>query len=223
MLSHKDIWAAIDALAKQSGLSPSGLARRAGLDPTTFNLSKRLSPNGRPRWPSTESLAKILDATGTSIQTMAYLLEKQPELEGSHAITLGESSPPLSPTIPRLRMDASDLSAHFDKLGKPIGKDWEEIPFPLKDAPHSYALEVIGDALSPFYRDRDTLIVSLNAPIRKGDKIIMGTPTGDLKIQVMHRRNTQTIEISHLDMTNKKTINIMSEVEWIARITWATQ
>ncbi|HOV05280.1 MAG TPA: helix-turn-helix transcriptional regulator, partial [Kaistiaceae bacterium] len=30
MLSHAQVWAAIDALAERYGLSPSGLARRAG-------------------------------------------------------------------------------------------------------------------------------------------------------------------------------------------------
>ena len=64
MLSHSRIWAAIDPLAARHGMTPSGLARRAGLDATTFNRSKRVTGDGRQRWPSTESIAKILDATG---------------------------------------------------------------------------------------------------------------------------------------------------------------
>ena len=67
MFSHDRIWAAIDALAERNRLSPSGLARRAGLDPTSFNKSKRQGVDGRQRWPSTESIAKVLDATGASI------------------------------------------------------------------------------------------------------------------------------------------------------------
>jgi phage repressor protein C with HTH and peptisase S24 domain len=65
-LSHSHIWAAIDALANRLSTTPSGLARMAGLDPTSFNKSKRASPENppRPRWPSTESLAKLLEATG---------------------------------------------------------------------------------------------------------------------------------------------------------------
>ncbi len=64
MLSHDQIWGAIDALAERYRMSPSGLAKRAGLDPTTFNRSKRVGADGRERWPSTESLAKVLAATG---------------------------------------------------------------------------------------------------------------------------------------------------------------
>ena len=48
--------------------SASGLAKRAGLDPTSFNKSKRVTGEGRPRWPSTESLAKVLEATGASLR-----------------------------------------------------------------------------------------------------------------------------------------------------------
>ena len=66
MLSHASIWDAIDALATRKGLSASGLARAAGLDPTIFNPSKRIGTNGKPRWPSTESLAKVLNATDTA-------------------------------------------------------------------------------------------------------------------------------------------------------------
>ena len=65
-MKHDDIWRALDTLAAENGLSASGLARRAGLDPTTFNPSKRRMQDGRARWPSTESVAKVLDATGAS-------------------------------------------------------------------------------------------------------------------------------------------------------------
>ena len=75
MLSHDKVWAAIDALAARNALSASGLAKRAGLDSTAFNKSKRQSADGRPRWPSTESLAKILDATGASIDDLLGLLK----------------------------------------------------------------------------------------------------------------------------------------------------
>ena len=67
MLRHTDIWRAVDELAARYKLSPSGLAKKAGLDPTTFNKSKRQGPDGRLRWPSTESVSKILKATGASL------------------------------------------------------------------------------------------------------------------------------------------------------------
>ena len=76
-LSHPQLWAAIDGLARREGLSASGLARRAGLDATSFNPSKRFGPGEppRPRWPSTESLTRILEATGVSLGAFAALAD----------------------------------------------------------------------------------------------------------------------------------------------------
>ena len=67
MFTHSEIWNAVDRLAQDNGYSPSGLAKKAGLDPTTFNKSKRVSPDGKPRWPSTESISKILTVTNTKL------------------------------------------------------------------------------------------------------------------------------------------------------------
>ncbi len=75
MLTHGQIWFAVDALASRFELSPSGLAKKAGLDPTSFNKSKRKTSDGRERWPSTESLAKILAATETTLQDFVNLVE----------------------------------------------------------------------------------------------------------------------------------------------------
>ncbi len=73
-LKHEDIWAGIDRLASAFGYSPSGLAKKAGLDPTSFNKSKRTSPDGKPRWPSTESLSKVLAATDATMSDFIELL-----------------------------------------------------------------------------------------------------------------------------------------------------
>ncbi len=67
-MNHYQIWHAIELFAQDHGMSCSGLAKRSGLDPTTFNKSKRASVFGQPRWPSTETIAKILKATNSSPQ-----------------------------------------------------------------------------------------------------------------------------------------------------------
>ncbi len=77
MLTHERIWLAIDRLAKAFGYSPSGLAKQAGLDPTSFNKSKRLSPDGKPRWPSTESIAKILAVTDSTMREFISLIDDE--------------------------------------------------------------------------------------------------------------------------------------------------
>src|SRR5258707_8261463 len=74
VLTHLQVWTALDRLAERAGFSPSGLAKRAGLDPTTFNKSKRITGDGRERWPSTESVSKALAATNSSIDTFVQLI-----------------------------------------------------------------------------------------------------------------------------------------------------
>ncbi len=73
-MNHEQIWVAIDKLAEMKHVSVSRLARDAGLDPTSFNKSKRVNFCGKKRWPTTESLAKVLDATGVDIMTFAKLV-----------------------------------------------------------------------------------------------------------------------------------------------------
>ena len=68
IMTHEDIWQAIDKFAFQRNMSCSGLAKFSGLDPTTFNKSKRWSKYGQPRWPSTSSIAKILNSTGKTLE-----------------------------------------------------------------------------------------------------------------------------------------------------------
>ena len=75
-LHSEHMWAALDLLAEEQGLSASGLAIVAGLDPTAFNRSKRERRNGRPRWPSTETIAKVLLATNVSFSVFARLVEQ---------------------------------------------------------------------------------------------------------------------------------------------------
>lgn len=75
MFTHAQIWQGLDRLAAAKGYSPSGLAKQSGLDPTSFNKSKRISPEGKPRWPSTESLAKVLAVTDATMSDFIALIE----------------------------------------------------------------------------------------------------------------------------------------------------
>ncbi len=78
-MTHDDIWAAIDNLAKKLGKSCSGLAKNCGLDSTTFNPSKRHDKYGKPRWPSSQTLSKVLHTTGISEAEFFSLGHTEPE------------------------------------------------------------------------------------------------------------------------------------------------
>src|SRR4051794_41908507 len=117
MLTHAQIWTALDRLAAVAGLSPSGLAKKSGLDPTTFNKSKRVTPDGRARWPSTESVAKALTATGTPIDTFVQLIEET-----------GRST--VTKTMPLIALAQAGEKGSFTPPAFPTGLGWGETPFP---------------------------------------------------------------------------------------------
>src|SRR6185369_1934426 len=136
-LTHSQIWAALDRLAARSKLSPSGLAKKSGLDPTTFNKSKRITPDGRARWPSTESIAKALSATGASVESFVSLI--------------GESNGSAQ-AVPLIGFAEAGAGGYFDDGGFPVGKGWDEIAFPAVTDEHAYALEISGESMQPTYR-----------------------------------------------------------------------
>ena len=208
MLTHADIWNAVDRLAARAGLSASGLARKAGLDPTTFNRSKRVTPQGRPRWPSTESVAKSLQATGATIDLFVSLITER----GGAA----------TQTIPLIGL-AEAAGNYFDDGGLPNGKGWDEIAFPAVNDEHVYALEVAGDAMLPAYRDGTAIVVSPAAAIRRGDRVVVKMRDGEVMAKELKRRTAKSIELRSLNPPHAERTLAVDEVRWIARIMWASQ
>jgi phage repressor protein C with HTH and peptisase S24 domain len=209
MLTHNQIWNALDRLAARAKLTPSGLAKKAGLDPTTFNKSKRITLEGRPRWPSTESVAKALQATGTKVDIFIGLLTDS----GKTAIS----------NVPLIGFAEAGAGGHFDDGGFPVGKGWEEMAFPSVTDEHAYALEISGDSMKPAYRDGDIIIVSPAAPVRKGDRVVIKTKDGEVMVKELRRKNSKNIELKSLNTEHRDRTLSMSDVLWIARIMWASQ
>lgn len=219
MFSHDKIWEAIDSLATRHDLTASGLARKAGLDPTSFNKSKRSSADGRQRWPSTESIHKILEATGSSLDEFMALIK----LRGNG---MPEGAfPPQSSTIPLLGFAQAGAGGFFDDGGFPAGQGWDVVEFPVSPAQKSgvYALEVQGDSMMPLYRDGDVLIVEPGAQVRRNDRIVVRTREGEVMAKVLIRQTPKSIELMSLNPEHPGRTIEMSDVDWIARIIWASQ
>src|SRR6266404_657334 len=176
MLTHGQIWTALDQLAERAGLSPSGLAKRSGLDPTTFNKSKRITADGRERWPSTESVAKALAATNSSIDTFVQLIG-----DGARG---GQS-------VPLLGFAQAGNGGYFDDSGFPAGKGWD--------------------------------VVAPGTPIRRGDRVVVKTSGGEVMVKEMKRRTAKTLELQSLNPNHADRTLAADDVEWIARIVWASQ
>jgi phage repressor protein C with HTH and peptisase S24 domain len=210
MLTHAQIWTALDRLAALAGLSPSGLAKKSGLDPTTFNKSKRITRDGRTRWPSTESVAKALDATGTAIDTFVQLIE-----------ATGRSAN--RKTIPLLGLAQAGRDGYFDSTGLPTGNGWEEIRFPALNDEHAYALEISGDAMAPAYPEGTVIIVSPAASIRRGDRVVIKTKDNEVMMQELRRRTGKTIELCAINLPRPERSLPARDVLWMARAIWASQ
>jgi len=210
MLTHAQVWSAIDRLAARAGLSASGLARRAGLDPTTFNKSKRITASGRARWPSTESISKALAATGTGIEVFVSLIQGA----GAARPTRG---------VPLLGFAEAGDGGYFDDGGFPAGTGWDEIAFPAVDDEHAYALEISGQSMEPAYRDGDVILVSPAAPIRRGDRVVVKTKGGEVMAKELKRSTAKAIELKSLNAQHPDRTVAMTDVQWIARILWASQ
>ncbi|PWE18861.1 DNA-binding protein [Marinicauda salina] len=206
MLTHAQIWRGVDRLAQRAGLSASGLARKAGLDATTFNPSKRRSETGKPRWPSTESLAKALDAAGASFEDFA-------------ALATGATGR----SVPLIGLAQAGEAGFFDDAGFPVGAGWEEVRFPGVADEHAYALEITGDSMAPVYRPGDRIVVSPGSMPRRGDRVVAKTRDGEVMAKELGRTTAKTAELISLNPDYETRVLDLAEIEWMARIVWASQ
>ncbi len=207
-IRHEDLWRALDTLAAENGMTPSGLARAAGLDATTFNRSKRRGSDGRPRWPSTESLSLVLAATGASLEGFTALV--------SGARTLSHSRRERSLRVTGVRHAAP--RDRFDGAGAPIGREWERREAPLLAEPSDYGLRIETEDFEPVLCRGDLLMVSPEAPIRTGDRVVVCLG-GDVRLARLRGRSPTQITYEELGQPGWRSAE-MGDVPWMHRISW---
>ncbi|HPD83088.1 MAG: helix-turn-helix transcriptional regulator [Alphaproteobacteria bacterium] len=214
MLTHEKIWRAIDRLATTFGYSPSGLAKKAGLDSTSFNKSKRNGPDGKPRWPSTESISRILAATGATMSDFVSLVQDIDD----HNIAQKFS-------IPVIGFAQAGAKGFFDEEGYPKGDSWDEVGFPELNSNDDeiYALEINGDSMEPLYREGDILVISPKSKIHVGDRAVIKTTKGEIMAKEIAKQNSSRIEIKSLNPEHENRKIPKSDISWMARIIWVSQ
>ena len=208
MFTHEQIWRGIDRLAAHAQTSPSGLARRAGLDSTTFNPSKRVSADGsKLRWPSTESLAKALSAANLGFDDFAALMS-------------GGSS---SRSLPAMSLAEGARSAAFDSIGQPAGASWTRVPVPDLAAGQAYALRIEDDAMAPVFRAGTQLVIAPEERPRIGDRVVVKIRDGRLSAWELGVSSVQAVNLVSLNPQQPDRLVPLGDVSWIARIVWASQ
>lgn len=209
-LSHGQLWKAIDGLARREGISASALARRAGLDATSFNPSKRFGPGDppRPRWPSTESLTRILQATGLSLGEFA---------------ALAKDSPDRPATAPMLGMAQAGQDGFFDDAGLPTGDGWEPTDLPRpKDT--LFSLSISGDSMTPLYREGDRVLVDRDATqVRKGDRVVVRTTGGETLAKEVAAITTRAVTLASINPAYEPRTLPRRDIVWMGRILWVSQ
>jgi phage repressor protein C with HTH and peptisase S24 domain len=209
-LSHAKVWAALDVIAQRQGLSASGLARRAGLDATSFNVSKRFGPGEarRPRWPSTESLTRVLEIASLSLAEFAVLAED------------GERR---APTIPLLGMAQAGSDGFFDDAGFPAGEGWDQTDLPLP-RPSLFSLQISGDSMAPLYRQGDRVLVDRDrTDVRKGDRVVVRTVTGETTAKEIAALTAKAVTLASINPAYEPRVIARKDIDWMARILWVSQ
>nr|WP_321984528.1 helix-turn-helix transcriptional regulator [uncultured Lichenicoccus sp.] len=219
-MTHEDVWRALDTLAAEKGLSPSGLARAAGLDPTAFNRSKRTTAQGRLRWPSTESLSRVLAATGATLENFTALVG------GARALS---SQRPVR-GMRRLRL----LSFSGLGIDGTVPDYGEETTIPIQADPGTYAIRLDTDAFEPALREGALLIASPDQPLAPGDRVLLRllvnigedwsgavpNSTHPAILGLLAATGRHRIELVTLDRGGHHLALDVEKVGWMHRIGW---
>ena len=209
-LSHHRLWKALDALAARENTSASGLAKRAGLDATAFNPSKRFGPGEppRPRWPSTESLTRVLEVTGLSLAQFAEL---------------AEDAPPAKRSVPMLGLAQAGLDGFFDAGGFPTGDGWDATDLPAP-TPSLFSLTIQGDSMTPLYREGDRVLVDREGPEpRRGDRVVVCTTDGETVAKELLSLTARAATLGSINPAYAPRTLPRREIDWMARIQWVSQ
>ena len=208
MLSHSEIWGAIDRLALKLSISPSRLARDAGLDATSFNKSKRVTPAGKPRWPSTESISKVLKTVDLDFEDFACM---------------AKNKGPTGPAIPVIGLAQAGDEGFFDDAGFPCGGSWEDVRVPGELDENVYALEIAGDSMDPVFRAGDKILVAPNAAVRRGDRVVVKTRDGEVMAKELRKLTETVVELISVNPDYEDRNLHRQDILWIGRIIWISQ
>lgn len=186
------------------------MARRAGLDPTALNLSKRFgrATPPRPRWPSTESLNRILEVTDTTLAEFAALAD-----DAARRVS----------TAPLIGMAQAGEDGFFDDAGLPIGDGWDQTDLPApKDT--LFSLRISGDSMAPLYRDGDRVLVDRDrTEVRRGDRVVLRTVGGETLAKEVGALSSRTVTLVSINPAYASRDIPRVEIAWMARVLWVSQ
>ena len=188
--------------AEREGLSASGLAKKAGLNSTSFNPSKRASKT-RKRWPSTESINQFADH-----DDLGALPCWRPGHHDADGHSIGQSC-------------RCTMRALFNEVGHPDGDAWDKLRFPVLSDPHAFALEV-GKGLGQFTATAPSW---LPHPKNRAVAIVLFCASGKAALRLgswaaILAERSRSIPLASPNTPLAIARNV---IEWRHRIAWASQ
>jgi hypothetical protein len=201
MISQETFWGVFDEIAKRNGIALSAMSVQTGLDKTSLLPSKR-HHNGEMRWPSTETLARVLNGMGMTERELAEIL-------AGNAITTYTTG------VPATTMSRLISKKAFNDNGERKLDAWEVVDLPIAD---SDTWVVMVDRHQPDIRDNAQVMVSDKSEIRPGDRVLVVSDafTGFGKL----RRQTATTTVIQDTETGDDHILQTPEVQKLSRVLW---
>lgn len=207
-MKYDTVWNAVDNLAKSLGMSPSGLAKKSGLDSTTFNRSKRKRPDGKNRWPSLDSLNKVFEFCNITFEEFYKYGET-------------DNPPENLNTIPYIKLSGVS-KREYCQDGEICTANWETICFP-DGTKNLYAVEIDNTDYAPLYKFGTTLILAKHSEIRRNDRVAVFKKDGDFLLAEFIRRKPRTLELQNLNAPEESFSENIDDILFLSRIVWASQ
>ena len=207
-MKYDTVWSAVDNLAKSLGMSPSGLAKKSGLDSTTFNRSKRKRPDGKNRWPSLDSLNKVFEFCNITFEEFYKYGET-------------DNPPENLNTIPYIKLSGVS-KREYCQDGEICTANWETICFP-DGTKNLYAMEIDNTDYAPLYKFGTTLILAKHSEIRRNDRVAVFKKDGAFLLAEFIRRTPRTLELQNLNAPEESFSENIDDILFLSRIVWASQ
>ena len=207
-MKYDTVWSAVDNLAKSLGMSPSGLAKKSGLDSTTFNRSKRKRPDGKNRWPSLDSLNKVFEFCNITFEEFYKYGET-------------DNPPENLNTIPYIKLSGVS-KREYCQDGEICTANWETICFP-DGTKNLYAMEIDNTDYAPLYKFGTTLILAKHSEIRRNDRVAVFKKDGAFLLAEFIRRKPRTLELQNLTAPEESFSENIDDILFLSRIVWASQ
>lgn len=185
-----------------------GLAKKSGLDSTTFNRSKRKRPDGKNRWPSLDSLNKVFEFCNITFEEFYKYGET-------------DNPPENLNTIPYIKLSGVS-KREYCQDGEICTANWETICFP-DGTKNLYAMEIDNTDYAPLYKFGTTLILAKHSEIRRNDRVAVFKKDGAFLLAEFIRRKPRTLELQNLNAPEESFSENIDDILFLSRIVWASQ